>query len=541
MEVCAGCPFTGREALAVINLQAPLWLFLLILIPLIRWMHRFKRLSSTHPSTTLFLWHSFQHHQGAGGSPASPDRLWLLRALITILLVLALADPALQNGQGHSIEVWLDDSLSMFTEEDEQRRIHLALKQLGQYLAETEASQIQLHSLGNPGSSITLDPGNASGWPDQLGRWTDQPQAEPLPPPAATLSPLSNHILLTDGADIELNRWARSAPLRHVIQAGRASQNIALTRLSLRKPLDESGIINGVARIDNLTDTAQNIRLILQHEKEIIKTQQLDIPAHEKTIITFSIADKKRGQILARLEGANDPLPLDDELRLNLEKLNPALRYKKLGRCSQHVEAVLDSHPSLMQADSEPEVIIDCSGEIGESILPLLRLQPTHSLLRTTHKAHWHNNSALQSLVMAAGLPYSDRAPALSSTGSPILSANGRMLILKQAETDRQIIESYISSSDPLFALYPEYPLLITGLLGQLTGRNLDMAPLTASRETESSRIKPNSFSIKPMELHESQSMAASIAPLLILASLILLTVDAAIATGLIHRMRKRY
>lgn len=524
----------------MIGLQTPLWLLLLGMIPLIRWLHRFRQQSRTFPSTTLFLWQVFQHHSERNGAPAKPDPLWILRAIIITLLVLSLSEPFVQTEDGQTIEVWLDDSLSMFAVEDDQQRIQQGIEQLQAYLAESKPTQILVHSLGNPASSLLLEAKDIIHWAAKLAAWTTMPRGEPSPPPPATLSSGSRHILLTDGADRLLNRWMTSAPLQHVIQVGNATQNIALTRLSLREPMTMSTNLNGIARIDNLDDNPQQTRLILQLDDRVIKTQLVDITPSGKSITPFTLPKSERGRLQARLESATDSLPMDDKLHLDLEQLNPLVRYQIQGTCGPHVIAVLDSYPGLIQDTKNPDVRINCSGQTHAAILPTLRLHPGGSIRQTTQTAHWHNSATMDSLQMGPGLPYSNEAPALTSSATPILSADRQMLVLKQKGSGH-IIDSYLDTSDSIFARHPEYPLLIIGLIGQLTGQVLDNSPLTVARDIDASRIKPAVLTSISMSLAEMQTTRTSFAHLLLFTSLLMLVLDVALTSGLIHGFGKRH
>jgi hypothetical protein len=525
----------------MISLQAPLWLLLLGLIPLIRWLHRFRQQATSIPSTTLFLWRTFQQNSTIDGAAGRPDARWLLRALIATLIILCLSKPSLQHDGGPSIEVWLDDSLSMFTIEDGQTRIRTGMQQLQLYLAKTQASRIRIHSLGNPASQLVLETGNTSRWPSRLAEWTSQPLGEPLPPPPATLSPFSSHILLSDGADSALNSWAQDAPLHHLIQTGNAQHNLALTRLSLRRPLNASGKlsahINGMVRIDNPGKAAQQTRLILQLDERIVDTQLLDIPPADKVVTSFTIAATARGRFQARIESAHDSLPLDDELGLYLDQLNPALQYQLQGDCDLPVVAALDAHPALIRVTGQPQVMIDCSGQADESSQPTLRLHPAHSILHTSESGHWHHDITPNSLQLAAGLAYSDSAPPLSSRASPILSADGRMLILQQQQS-AQTIDSYLDTSDTAFARQPEYPLLLLGLISRLSGSSLGADPLTASINRIASRIAPAALSITPAPPAETRPAQTSLTGMLLITALLLLVVDAALAFGLVRGPR---
>jgi len=61
----------------VISFQSPIWLSLLVLLPVIRWLHRFRQQSRTFPSTSLFLWQNFEQNKNSDGNRSKPDPRWL--------------------------------------------------------------------------------------------------------------------------------------------------------------------------------------------------------------------------------------------------------------------------------------------------------------------------------------------------------------------------------------------------------------------------------------------------------------------------------
>jgi hypothetical protein len=144
----------------------------------------------------------------------------------------------------------------------------------------------------------------------------------------------------------------------------------------------------------------------------------------------------------------------------------------------------------------------------------------------------------MDSLQLTAGIPYSEEAPALTADATPILSADGRLLILQQQDTGNAI-DIYIDTRDPVFAGRPEYPLLILGLIRQVTGQSLEFTPLTTARDVDASRIVPVTLSTVPASPAKAQPMQSTLVPLLLFATLLLLALDAAIAGGLLRRFGK--
>jgi len=512
----------------VIGFQAPLWLLLLGLVPLIRWLHRFRTQSSILPSTTLFLWSGLQRSSIDDGNPDKPDPRWILRALICSLLVLALARPQLQTTEPPPLEVWIDDSLSMFTLEQGQSRIQAGLQQLYAYLGEHEFSAIRLHSLGDPGAVLSLEPADNASWGTRLGNWIAGPRAEPMPPPLVSLSQQGIHILITDGADDNLNRWAGSAALTRIIRSGELRQNLALGRMSLRNSLNDSAGIAGSARIDNLGDAAASVRLVIEHQADVVETREYEIPPLGNSMGTFSLTDGSTGVVEARLESNDDPLPFDDSLRLDIAGLAPAVAYSIIGDCDPGLMTVIESQPALVNANERADVRIDCGAGAQDSTLPTLVLHPVSNPRRSTQSAHWHSELSTGYLPIAAGLAYSDAAPALSSANKAILSANGRMLISSRPGAGK-IIDCYLDIGDAAFTRQAQYPLLIIGLLSHLGGRSLETLPLGTSRDPRASLITPTAIPPGTSANTVRQRVEVSYTSPILLAVLLLLLADAAL------------
>lgn len=511
----------------MIGFQAPLWLLGLGLLPLIRWLHRFRYHSETWPTTTLFLWKRAQRQASTRSDPGKPDPRWMLRALISALLVLMLARPFLQLGENLEAEVWVDDSLSMFTVEGSSSRLQAGFRRLLTYLDEHGFSRIRVHSLGDPAARLSLDTGDSAELAARLAAWASQPRAEPRPPPAATLSKRVSHVLVTDGADTALNRWARTAPLSHVIRNGELRRNLVLSELGLRAAMVDGEPVQGSARIHNLGDSASRVRLEINGQGGVIHARDLEIPPWGSALETFSIEPGSTGPLHARLISVDDPLALDDRLTLDLTELRATIGYRLVGDCSRALVAVIRSHPAFVRRDGEADLIIDCSAETLDGMLPVLRLHPAIDLRRSEQRAHWHRQLPSGYLPIGAGLPYSAAAPALTSANMPILSADGRMLIL-QRPGPRKIIDCYLDSGDADFTREARYPLLMLALLARLSGRDLEMAPLTVERDTSASLIAPADLSTAAARVGPRAETTPLRNPLLV-AVILLLLADAAL------------
>src|SRR5262245_57671007 len=89
------------------------WLAALALLPVVRWLHRYRDAAAATPVAAVFLWRT-DAVTGASRTRGPPDPAWRRRALVVALLVLALAGPRWPGDRGAPVMIWLDDSQSLY-------------------------------------------------------------------------------------------------------------------------------------------------------------------------------------------------------------------------------------------------------------------------------------------------------------------------------------------------------------------------------------------------------------------------------------------
>ena len=112
---------SGPGTIDLLSFAAPIWLSGLLLLPVIRWLHRGGRQRRAVPVSRLDLWQRSVASSPAAGERRPPDPAWRRRALLTALLFIALSEPQLPE-QRTRITLWVDDSLSMLTREAQRQR-----------------------------------------------------------------------------------------------------------------------------------------------------------------------------------------------------------------------------------------------------------------------------------------------------------------------------------------------------------------------------------------------------------------------------------
>jgi hypothetical protein len=126
----------------LLSFVTPVWLFGFLLLPVIRWLHRGGRQQRAVPVSRLDLWRRAAASSPVAGERRPPEPAWRRRALLTALLVVALAEPQVPE-QRTDITLWIDDSLSMLTREEHGTRLAEGLMQVRSLLADVPRANVE--------------------------------------------------------------------------------------------------------------------------------------------------------------------------------------------------------------------------------------------------------------------------------------------------------------------------------------------------------------------------------------------------------------
>lgn len=250
----------------MLSLAAPWWLLGLLLLPVVRWLHRSGRHRRALPVSHLALWRGAAAQQAAAAAleRQPPDPAWRRRALLAALLFTALAGPQWPARQP-GVTVWVDDSISMLTQEVNGTRLALGLAQAQRLLAQTPHGDVELRTLSDPwrpraqldaatpaalaASALAQQPAAPAG-----------PSAEALmrasvevsgPPPAALLRRDRLHWLVTDGTDSALLNWPAGQRADRVLQVGVVARNVGLESVSARRSAADANMLDVLVKISN--------------------------------------------------------------------------------------------------------------------------------------------------------------------------------------------------------------------------------------------------------------------------------------------------
>jgi hypothetical protein len=493
-----------------LSLSSPWWLLGFSLLPLLWWLHRFRRRTVSSPVSALFLLRRFHQPAGGGAAAAKPDPLWRLRALFTALLVMTLTAPFWERTTAPPIQVWVDDSISMYALERGTPRITLALRTLADELRQGKTTRLTLHSLARPGESLRLDTKQQQ-WLEQMKLWSRKPRGEPTPPVPGEWKPGTLHYLITDGADRKLNQWLLSAPLDRLIRVGQATENLALTALATRPTLSPAGRLQGLATLSNLGTKGAAGELVIEQGQKILLRRAFELSSGRELQVSFELSPLPPDGLVARIrtqdQAVTDALPLDDVLRLDTSPAPVPLYMQKA--CGPFVEAALQVHPGVRLVDQPPAaagVTIVCVAEPAEIKGPTLQLYPVKRALQTAGLPLWHASAGpLRQLLLPETLEYSRSAPLLPVDGIPLLSKDDRALII-DSPAPFPYMKIFLPMLSMDFVRDAAFPALLAGLLDRLLKRRLLDGIRRLEYDAVASRIAP-----LPMQQPASASEVAGV------------------------------
>ena len=507
--------------------SSPLWLGALAAVPLLWWMHRFRRRGASLTVSALFLWPGAERVAESRGQPAQADPWWRLRALLAALLALGMAGPHWPGETAPPLEIWFDDSPSLQTREDGTTRRQLALAALDEALARRDEGEVRVRSLADPARQLRLPPGQRGTWPARLDDWLQTDSGAATLPPARQMSPRHEHWLVSDGADPALAGWLRTAPVRRVIQVGRETENVALRRLALRPDSEQASRIRGLVTVENLGQSVASRRLSIDSDGRTLASFAVELAAGEQHRYAFVLDTIPAGPVRARLDPA-DALPRDDLLVLDPQPLAP-VPSRIDAACGSHLRAAIEAHPGLrvVSGNGAAELHIACGAEPPRTALPAIWLHTAGAASAVAGEPVWQAGTGpLRRLVLQPDW-LRRFTPAQAPAGHVLLRAGGQPLVVHRAQPSPRM-EVLLDMEYPPWARRPEQPLLFAALVDRLLDRPVLDAVASAARPREASLIAP-----RPLQARDVTPVAARAAgsgedlgPYLILAAALLLALD---------------
>lgn len=463
------------------SVASPGWLFVLLLVPLIWWLHRARGRGELLPVASASLW---QQAGTAGYAPRQSeqaDPAWRRRAAVVVALTLALAGLGLTTPRAR-VTVWLDDSLSMMTIEPNGRaRWQTGLEQAREAARTAGFAGSQWSALGQPGRLHDLT--RAAAVVPRMN--------EARLPDARWLSRDSEHWLLTDGTDGALASWARDAGVSRVFRVGATTENAAILTLGARPALADAERFDVLMLIANNGKLAAARNLELRAGSGVLWRQSLGLPPGQQLEVRASIPRPTQA-LIAALSPA-DGLALDDTARLEANVL-ARRRIAMSGDCGAGLLRAVRAHPHVEIVSTRPhELAIVCgSGSVKEPSTPLWQILTATKTENLTEPLYW-SSFAMQGGLHAPLPARSRRFPATLTAGpqDQALLWHGRIPLAVLASAPSRRLITNIDLTDPLLAAQPEFPLLVATFIDAALGETLLNRVSYVQRERDATRIAP--------------------------------------------------
>jgi len=456
----------------LLSFATPAWLLGLLLVPVIRWLHRGGAQLRSVPVASLALWRKAATAGPSAGERRPPDPAWRRRALAAALLSVALAGPR-SAAPVERLTVWVDDSLSMLTRESGASRLETGLAEIAAELAARPGVEVEVRTLGNPWQRLDgLSPGAIAALVQAAG------QREPAAPPAGLLRADRRHWLLTDGADAEFLDAASGIGFSKVFRVGAVTRNAGLVRLSARRSLADRDRLDLELQVSNGGDAAEERVAVLATDSGEMMRASLTLEPGAST--TVSAVAPMSAVVQARLE-PGDALADDDTLGLDAHALL-ARRVAADPACPAAILAALRTHPALTitEAPAEADLAVECGGTAGSpppTTTPRLRFvrdrlpEPVDARLTWSSSVTEAQRGSLDSLKLRTG---GQLAPPVR--GDVLLLASGSVpLIVERRKDGARLIETAIEAE----GVEPDRPVAPL-LVALLVDRALDTSLLDA-------------------------------------------------------------
>jgi hypothetical protein len=301
---------------------APVGLWFLLAVPVIFILYLIQSRYRPQVVASLLLWKRMARDLEAEASWRRPrwDLLLALQLLVALLAGLALARPAILGGGSQRVVIVLDTSASMTARDVQPTRFAAARQQVAETIsAAAPDARLSLVVAGAQPRVVVEDgsPANVIAALDALQPELtsgDMPSAlrvaAGLAAPAAANG--SQVVAITDGAfDLELPSQAVPVSFKLV---GGSGQNLAVTEVTLRRPIDRADYLAGFARVVNFGADARSTSITIVADSLAVDRSPLQVPATGHAEATFRVP--ATAQTIAVVLAERDAMPADDRVDL---------------------------------------------------------------------------------------------------------------------------------------------------------------------------------------------------------------------------------
>jgi Ca-activated chloride channel family protein len=302
------------------TLLAPVGMWFLLALPVIFILYIIQSRYRPLVVASLLLWKRMTRDLEAEASWRRPrwDVLLALQLLVALLAALALARPAILGGGNQHLVIVVDTSASMTARDVQPTRFAAARQQVADTVsAAAPDARISLVAAGARPRVVVEDgsPANVIAALDVLQTEStpgDMPSAlrmaAGLAAPAAADG--SQVVAITDGAfDLELPSQAVPVSFKLV---GGSGQNLAVTEVTLRRPIDRADYLAGYARVVNFGSEVRSPSITIVADALAVDRSPLQVPAAGHADATFHVP--ATAQTISVVLSERDAMPADDRV-----------------------------------------------------------------------------------------------------------------------------------------------------------------------------------------------------------------------------------
>jgi len=472
------------------SFSSPLWLLLLLLVPLVILLHALSIRWRSTPVSSLVFWNEVLKDRKASLRIRRllASLMLLLEVLAVTTLAVALAGPLIpglgRRGMGDVILV-LDATASMQAREGARSRFDLARERgLSLVAGLRGGSRMAVVLAARAPRLVSAFTGNRAALRRAIQ--DSVPTDEPGDVAASVVFAMSLRdprrggqvVLETDGAFDELRGVDRSLPWFQVDILGAAHDNIGITSMSFRQAAVGGAPYELFLAVHNAGRTPVSVPLTVRAGGVEVISRTIGLAAGQRGTVSLPWKGLVVGRVEAELR-TGDVFPLDDHA---YAVFAPARRVQVLlvGPEPWFVEKALSSLPGVtLRLQGEPatpddvEVYVDAQPpELDKGNFILFSAAPPNlplrvlGTLRMPAVTGWSRTDPLLDSVSLAGVTIGQALDLDPGPGFSVLAASGTSPLM--LSWDHAGIRALIVAFDPRasdFPLRPGFPVLLANAL----------------------------------------------------------------------------
>jgi hypothetical protein len=481
--------------------STPLWLILLLAVPLVILLHALSIRWKRTPVSSLVFWNEVlkERKSSLRLRRLLTSLLLLLEVLAVVALAVALAGPQVlapaRMGAGDVILV-LDATASMQVREGRRTRFDLARERGLALVAGLHGGSRMAVVLAARAPRL-LSPFSADRTILRRVLQDAVPTDEPGNIASSVVFAMSLHeprrggqlVLETDGAFDELPGVDLSLPWLRIERVGAARDNVGITGLSFRRTAAGDFPVELFLSARNSGGAAVSVPLVIRAGGRTTITRTLDIGARQRVTVSLPWNGPLEGRVEAELR-TGDAFPLDDKAYTVFAPARP-LRVLLAGRPSWFIEKALTSLPGVtvrvpgnegsrvLAGRGAPAAVDDAAFYVGMEPPPLEKGNfvlfsaiPSNLPLKAVGTVPvppvtgWSRSNPLLDSVSLAGLAIGRALDLVPGPGFSILAASGTSPLI--LSWDHSGVKAVIVAFDPGasdFPLRPGFPIFLAHIL----------------------------------------------------------------------------